>query len=196
MADKMINPADKAAVFSALVAFMPDPIINIKAGDSGHVTTLDFTKVHPDVGVELLRQGGIKPLTDISRDVKTEETWGQVADRRLARVKNWYAGDYSVRGGGVADPVAVQMKEEIIAVYISKGAAPGEARKFVKGTAAQFIAAQGVAANPGADDDPNVREARDAWITERLDHYRTLAEATLKERGKSTAKLDLSSIKL
>lgn len=191
MANKMIDSTDKAAVYKALVAFMPDPIVNIKAGDSGHVSTLDFTKVHPDVGVELLRQGGIKPLTDISRDVKTEETWAQVADRRLARIKNWYAGDYSVRGGGVADPVAVQMKEEIIATYIAHGAAPGEARKFVKGTAAQFIANQAA-----ANEDLKTDEERAAWIKERLDHYRSVAEATLKERGKGAAKLDLSTLKI
>lgn len=188
---KTINPTDKGAVCAALVAFMADPVVNIKAGDSGHLATLDFRKVHPDVIIELVRQGGIKPLTDISRDIKTEETWQQVNDRRRKRIENWYAGDYSVRGGGVADPVAVQMKEEIIATYIAHGASPGEARKFVKGTAAQFIAQQAA-----ANTDLTTDDERQAWITERLNHYRGLAETTLRERGKSTDKLDLSAIKL
>ena len=192
-----IDPTDKAAVYGALVAFMTDPVVNIKAGDSGHITQLDFRKVHPDVGVELLRQGGIKPLTDISRDKATEETWAQVADRRLARVKNWYAGDYSVRGGGVADPVAVQMKEEIIAVYIQNGATRKEAQAFVKGTAAQFITSQadkqfGADGNRSTEQD----EQHTAWVAARLDHYRTLAEATLRERRKGVDKLDLSKLEI
>lgn len=147
-----------------------------------------FVRVNPEripfnVGLALAREGINKPLTDMSRNKETEETMQQLHERRLNRVKLWYGGDYAAKGGGVGDPIAVQMKEEIIAVYMAHGLTRKEAEKHVKGTAAQFLARE-------AEGKP------EGWLAEKTAQYRAAAEATLKERGAVKVKVDLSKINL
>jgi hypothetical protein len=161
------------AAWAAIVAFMPDPVVSVKSGDSGFIAQCDARKVAPKVGLELLRQGIIKPLTDISRDKQIEETWEQTHKRRLARIANWYAGDFSVRGGGVADPVGVQMKEEISNAYKAAGVTGADLKEAVKGRADEILA--------------RVYEGDE--LKERLAHYRAKAEATLATRRAAADKL-------
>lgn len=177
------SPEALAAAYTALLAFMDDPVISIRAGkDSKHINMCDLRKVHPRVGLELLRQGAIKPLTDISRDKAKDETDTDLHRRRQEKIANWYNGDFTVRGGGTPDPVGRQMKEEIIAVYRKNGADlnSAEGKEMIKGTAAQILA------RVYGDGTEEFKAA--------MEHFRKLAAETIKER--STAKVDVKSIKL
>jgi hypothetical protein len=175
-----------------------DPIVTVPTGRSGHIVQVDLRKVPDNVLAELLKQGVIKPLTDISKD--PDETEVQWHERRRKRVENWYNGDFTVRGGGTSDPVAVQMKEELVNAYM---AASGKSRKeitaFVKGTAVQFLTEQSNARFPpsvlGGQTEEN-EAARQAWLEAKVADFRARAEATLAERRKAakTADVDLATL--
>jgi hypothetical protein len=156
-----------------------DSKVSVPTGKSGHIVTVDLERIAPNVLAELLRQGCIKPLTDISQSA--DETEVQWHERRLKRVENWYAGDFTVRGGGTADPVAVQMKEEIVRTLRDKGVDRKVVAEKTKGTASQIL--------ERFYPDEAKREAAVA-------HFRKLAEGTLAERKKAAAKVSIDDIDL
>lgn len=167
-----------------------DPIIRIETGKgSGQFVIVDVRKIPDNVLNQLVVEGIRKPLTDINKDKEKEETLQMVHERRLKRVANWYNGDFSVRGGGTADPVLVQMKEEIIAVYIKAGLPRKAAEKHVKGTALQFLAEQ-------AKLQDGDEAAQTAWYEASVAKYKAAAEATLKTRSKTSQAIDVSAIQL
>lgn len=174
---------------------LADPVIVVPTGkDTNLFVHVDVRKINADVMAELLRQGVIKPLTDISKDKDKEESWQDVHERRRKRVENWYNGDFSVRGGGVQDPVAAQMREEIVMTYVKAGVPRTTAQKHVKGTAAQFLKAQGDAKLK--DGDFTSEAERDAWIKERSDHYRAKAVETLGKVTKAAGGIKVDITKL
>jgi hypothetical protein len=155
---------------------------------SGKDTSL-YVRVKPslipaNVGVELVRQGIIKPLTDISKDAKQgDESWNEPHARRLAKVKNWYAGDYAVRGGGVADPVSAQMKEELTLELKAKGLTAKSHPDLFKGRVGDMLDAL-IAAGGKVDKEATMGRLRDA------------ATKRLADRGKASKTLDLTTIEL
>ncbi len=137
-----------------------------------------------NVGLELVRQGMTKPLTDISKDVKQgDESWNEPHARRLAKIEHWYSGDYAVRGGGVADPVSAQMKEELTIELKGKGLSPKGHPALFKGRVSDMLDAL---ADAGATFD------REATMT----RLRDAATKRLADRGKAAKGLDLASIEL
>lgn len=155
---------------------------------SGKETSL-YVRVKPSkipvaVGIELVRQGIIKPLTDISKDAKQgDESWHEPHKRRLAKVENWYAGDYAVRGGGVADPVSAQMKEELTMELKAKGLTPKTHADLFKGRVGDMLDAL-LAAGAKLDKEATMTRLREA------------ATKRLADRGKAAKGLDLAAIEL
>jgi len=155
---------------------------------SGKETNL-YVRVKPsripaNVGVELVRQGIIKPLTDISKDAKQgDESWNEPHKRRLAKVDNWYNGDYAVRGGGVADPVGAQMKEELTLELKAKGLTAKTHADLFKGRVADMLDAL-VAAGAKVDKEATMTRLREAAVKK------------LAARGKAAESLDLTAIEL
>ena len=155
---------------------------------SGKDTSL-FVRVKPsripaNVGVELVRQGIIKPLTDISKDQKQgDESWNEPHQRRLKKIDNWYNGDYAVRGGGVADPVSAQMKEELTLELKAKGLTAKTHPDLFKGRVGDMLDAL-AAAGAKLDKEATMARLRDA------------ATKRLAERGKAAKGLDLTAIEL
>lgn len=172
--------------WAVIVGSLVNPVVSVKS-PNGHIVQCDLRKVPANVGA-LFAPGFVeKRLSDISKNSTKGGTENDVHEQRRKVVETWYAGDLTMRGGGTADPVAVQMKEEIVAAYIAAGAAPAEARKFVKGTAMQFLQAM-------AEKQPEAE--REAWLKAKVEHYRTKAEATLKTRQKEGAKVDISTLSI
>ena len=95
-----------AVIAAAIEANEPTGEIVIASGkDTNLYTRVKPSKIPETVGLELVRQGIIKPLTDISKDAKQgDESWNEPHQRRLKKIENWYNGDYAVRGGGHPDP--------------------------------------------------------------------------------------------
>lgn len=155
---------------------------------SGKDTSL-YVRVKPsripaNVGLELVRQGIIKPINDISKDQKQgDESWNEPHQRRLKKVENWYNGDYAVRGGGVADPVSAQMKEDLTAELKAKGLSPKTHADLFKGRVGDMLDAL-IAAGVKLDKDAKMSTLRISAI------------ARLAERGKAAKGLDLTSIEL
>lgn len=169
---------------------LPLDQVTIPCGDgSGLSNTIELAKVHADVWPELLRQGLIKPLTDINRDKDDGDSWRNAHARRAKRIENWYNGDYTVRGGGVGDPILVQMREELIAVYVRHGLTRKAAEKHVKGTAVQFLTAE-------AKKQKGDEKAQAAWLAEKIEHYRKVATDTLAKKKKAVESIDVSAIAL
>lgn len=162
----------------SLTVEMESPIVNVSTGTTGSVVIVDIRKIPNVVMAELVRQGIIKPLTDISKGDDTDAKWHE---RRLARRDNWYAGDYSVRGGGVADRVGVQMRLEIEAVYKSKGVTGKALKEAIKGTASQILAR---------------RYPDEAKRAEADAHFRKLATEALRKVDEAAAKLQVDPDKI
>lgn len=172
-----------AVLAAAIEANEPTGEIVIPSGkDTGLYVRVKPSKVPANVGVELVRQGIIKPLTDISKDQKQgDETWQQPHERRLAKVKNWYNGDYAVRGGGVADPVGAQMKEELALELKGKGLTQKTHPDLFKGRVADMLDAL-IAAGAKVDKEATMTRLRES------------ATARLAERGKAAASIKLDEL--
>lgn len=143
------------------------------------------TRIPESVGIELCRQGIIKPLTDISKDAKQgDESWNEPHKRRLAKVELWYNGDYAAKGGGVPDPVTAQMRVELVDELKDKGVTDKAMKEHdIKGSFTQMmdrLEALGIVTDR----------------KETTDRLRDRATARLAERGKASKGLDLSAIKL
>lgn len=155
---------------------------------SGKDTSL-YVRVKPsripaNVGLELVRQGIIKPLTDISKDAKQgDESWNEPHKRRLAKIENWYKGDYAIRGGGVADPIGTQMKEELVLELKGKGLTAKSHPDLFKGKVGDMLDAL-IAAGATVDKEAKMGSLRDA------------ATARIADRGKAAKSLDLASLSL
>lgn len=167
----------------ALEANEPAGEIVIPSGkDTGLYSRVKPTSIPAIVGLELVRQGIIKPLTDISKDAKQgDESWNEPHARRQAKIKNWYAGDYAVRGGGVADPVSAQMKEELTMELKAKGLTVKSHPELFKGRVGDMLDAL-AAAGVKVDKEAKMSSLRDA------------ATKRLAERGSAAKSLDLSAI--
>ena len=170
---------------AAVEANEPAGEIVIASGkDTGLYVRVKPSKIPHNVGVELLRQGIIKPLTDISKDAKQgDESWNEPHKRRLAKVENWYNGDYAVRGGGVADPVSAQMKEELTLELKAKGLTAKSHPDLFKGRVGDMLDAL-LAAGVKLDKEAKMSALREAATTR------------LAERGKAAKGLDLTAIEL
>jgi hypothetical protein len=189
----MSKPIETAMSLESAWAFIAGQIeANEPAGEvviaSGKETNL-YVRVKPsripaNVGLELVRQGIIKPLTDISKDAKQgDESWNEPHQRRLKKVDNWYNGDYAVRGGGVPDPIGAQMKEELAAELKRKGLTAKSHPDCFKGRVGDMLDAL-VAAGVKLDKEAKMQALREAAV------------ATLAERGSAAKELDLTSIEL
>lgn len=176
-----------AAIAALIETNEPTGEIVIASGkDTNLFVRVKPSKVPANVGLELVRQGIIKPLTDISKDAKQgDESWNEPHARRLKKVENWYNGDYAVRGGGVADPVGAQMKADLTDELKSKGLNPkNEAHKpAFTGRVGEMLDAL---ASLG------VKVDKEATMT----RLRVEAVAKLAERGSAAKELDLSAITL
>lgn len=178
----------EAAAWAALIDTLVNPTVSVKS-PNGRIVQCDLRKVPAAVGKLFIAGYVEKRLADISKNSTKGGTENDVHDQRQKVVQTWYGGDFSMKGGGTADPVAVQMKEEIISVYIKHGLAPNAARKHVKGTAVQFLTEQSKLQSDDADEQA-------AWLRDKVDEYRAAAETTLAERGKVDIKIDPAKIKL
>lgn len=174
-----------AFLASAIEANEPAGEVVIPSGkDTSLFVRVKPSRIPANVGLELVRQGIIKPLTDISKDAKQgDESWNEPHKRRLAKVENWYAGDYAVRGGGVADPVGAQMKEELTLELKAKGLTAKTHPDLFKGRVGDMLDALTAA---------GARVDKEATMT----RLRESATARLAERGKAAKGLDLTSIEL
>lgn len=176
-----------AAIAAHIEANEPAGEVVIASGkDTGLHVRVKPSRIPVAVGVELVRQGIIKPLTDISKDAKQgDESWNEPHQRRLKKIENWYAGDYAVRGGGVADPVGAQMKADLTDELKGKGLNPkneahAAAFKGRVGDMLDALAAMGVKLD------------KDATMT----RLREAAVAKLASRGKAAESIDLAAIEL
>jgi hypothetical protein len=171
------------ALAKAVEANEPAGEIVIPSGkDTGLYVRVKPSAIPATVGVELVRQGIIKPLTDISKDAKQgDESWNEPHARRLAKVKNWLAGDYAVRGGGVADPVSAQMKEELTMELKAKGLTIKTHPDVFKGRVGDMLDAL-IAAGAKLDKEATMTRLRDA------------ATARLADRGKAAATIKLDEL--
>ena len=186
MVDKTMNlEAAWATLAAAIEANEPSGEVVIASGkDTSLFVRVKPSRIPASVGLELVRQGIIKPLTDISKDAKQgDESWHEPHQRRLKKVDNWYNGDYAVRGGGVADPVAVQMKEELTLELKAKGLTAKSHPDLFKGRVAEMLDAL-IAAGAKVDKEATMTRLRES------------AEKRLAERGKAAKGLDLTSIEL
>jgi hypothetical protein len=174
-----------SALAAAIEANEPTGEIVIASGkDTALFTRIKPSRIPANVGVELVRQGIIKPLTDISKDAKQgDESWNEPHKRRLAKVENWYNGDYAVRGGGVADPVSAQMKEELTMKLKAKGLTIKANPNLFKGRVGDMLDAL-IAAGAKIDKEANMASLRAAAV------------ARLAERGKAAAAIDLAALTL
>lgn len=174
-----------AVIAAALEANEPAGEVVIPSGkDTNLYVRVKPSRIPATVGVELVRQGIIKPLTDISKDAKQgDESWNEPHKRRLAKVENWYNGDYAVRGGGVADPVGAQMKEELTLELKAKGLTPKSHAELFKGRVADMLDAL-IAAGAKVDKESTMARLRESAVKR------------LAERGKAAKALDLASIEL
>lgn len=152
-------------------------IVIASGKDTGMMTRIDPVKIPGNVGVENCRQGLIKPITDISPSVKDGETWETAHGRRLKRIANWYAGDYSVRGGGVEDPISSTMKVILTEEYTAAGfdMKSAEVKEGLKGTAQQILA----------------RQFEGKELEEELEKYRGLASERIKARSEAAAEIKI-----
>lgn len=142
------------------------------------------SKIPSEVGLELVRQGIIKPINDISKDAKQgDESWNEPHARRLKKVENWYAGDYAVRGGGVADPIGAQMKEELTLELKAKGLTAKAHPDLFKGRVGDMLDAL-LAAGAKVDKEAKMSSLREAAV------------ARLAERGKAAASIKLADLSL
>lgn len=186
MAKETINlKAAWAMLASAIEANEPAGELVIASGkETGLYVRVKPSRIPPEVGVELVRQGIIKPLTDISKDVKQgDDSWHQPHNRRLKKVESWYNGEYALRGGGASDPIAVQMKEELTLELKAKGLTAKTHPDLFKGRVGDMLDAL-TAAGVKLDKEAKMASLRDA------------ATARLAERGKAAKALDLASISL
>jgi hypothetical protein len=176
-----------AAIAAALEANEPAEEIVVASGkDTGLFTRVKPSRIPANVGLELCRQGIIKPLTDISKDAKQgDESWHEPHKRRLQKVENWYNGDYAVRGGGVADPVGAQMKVELEADFLSAGLGKKSHADCFKGRVGDMLDAYIAAGG-------KVKGGKEA----KMASLRDRAVKKLAERGKAAESLDLSAIEL
>ena len=176
-----------AAIAAALEANEPSKEIVIGSGkDTGLLVRVKPSRIPATVGLELCRQGIIKPLTDISKDAKQgDESWNEPHARRAKKVENWYNGDYAVRGGGVADPIGAQMKVELEADFLSAGLGRKTHADCFKGRVGDMLDAYIKAGG-------KVKGGKEAKMTS----LRERAVAKLAERGKAAESLDLSAIEL
>lgn len=181
-----VTLAEAWAVIAAHIeANEPAGEIVIPSGkDTGLYVRVKPSRIPDNVGIELVRQGITKPLTDISKDVKQgDENWQQPHDRRLKKVESWYNGEYALRGGGASDPIAVQMKEELTMELKAKGLKPKEHADLFKGRVGDMLDAL-IAAGAKVDKEAKMQSLREA------------ATARLAARGKAAEALDLASIEL
>lgn len=174
-----------AVIAAALEANEPAGEIVIASGkDTGLFTRVKPSRIPATVGLELCRQGIIKPLTDISKDAKQgDESWNEPHARRVAKVNNWYNGDYAVRGGGVADPIGAQMKEELTMELKAKGLTPKSHADLFKGRVGDMLDAL-IAAGAKVDKEAKMNALREAAVKR------------LAARGKAAESLDLTAIEL
>lgn len=176
-----------AALAAAIEANEPAGEIIIASGkDTGLRVHVKPSRIPANVGVELVRQGIIKPLTDISKDAKQgDESWHEPHQRRLKKVENWYNGDYAVRGGGVADPVGAQMKADLTDELKSKGLNPKNAAHAdcFKGRVGDMLDAL-IAMGVKADKEATMTRLRDAAVKK------------LASRTKAAESIDLTAIEL
>lgn len=174
-----------AYIAAAIEANEPAGEIVIASGkDTSLYVRVKPSKIPATVGIELVRQGIIKPLTDISKDAKQgDESWQQPHDRRLKKVESWYSGEYALRGGGASDPIAVQMKEELTLELKGKGLTPKSHPDLFKGRVGDMLDAL-LAAGVKLDKEAKMASLRQA-ATDRL-----------AARGKAAKALDLASIEL
>jgi hypothetical protein len=177
---------DLATAYAVCINALPNAIVSVKS-PNGHIVQCDLAKVPAHVAVHFLAGYVEKKLGDISKGSTKGGTDNDVHDQRSKVVKTWYGGDLHMKGGGTPDPVMQQAKEEIIADYIQGGMTATEARKFVKGTAATFLAER-ASELPEAD--------REAWVKDNLAFYRERAEKTLGERAKTKIVIDPAKIKI
>lgn len=159
-----------------LTVEMESPIVNVATGTTGSIVMVDIRKIPNNVMAELVRQGIIKPLTDISK--KEEDTPAQWHDRRLKRRDNWYNGDYTVRGGGTPDRIGVQMKLEIEAAFKERGVLGKALKEATKGSAKEILERK--------YPDAAKRAAADA-------HFRAKAIAELQRLDEAAAKLEVKA---
>lgn len=185
MANKVSIEAAWETIAAHIEANEPAGEIVIPSGkDTNLYVRVKPSRVPVNVGLELVRQGIIKPLTDISKDAKQgDESWQQPHERRLKKVELWYAGDYAMKGGGVSDPIGAQMKEEFALQLKNKGVAPKKHPDLFKGKVGDMLDAC-IAAGMKLDKEAKMSELREA------------ATARLAERGKAAESLDLSAIEL
>lgn len=183
--DTITLEAAWAVIASVIEANESAKEIVIASGkDSNMFVRVKPSRIPANVGVELVRQGIIKPLTDISKDVKQgDESWNEPHKRRLAKVECWYNGDYAIRGGGVADPIGTQMNEELTLELKAKGLTAKSHPEFFKGKVGDRLDAL---AKAGAKLD------KEATMT----RLRDAATKRLAERGKAAKSLDLSTIEM
>lgn len=174
-----------AVICAAIESNEPAGEIVIASGkDTGLYVRVKPSDIPAVVGLELVRQGIIKPLTDISKAPEDEGRWQFAHDRRLQKVANWKAGDYAVKGGGVADPVAAQMRVELEGQLKAKGLGDKALKeKGIKGNCGQMLDAL-IAAGVKLDKEAKMAELRE------------IATKRLAERGKAAAGLDLSNLSL
>lgn len=157
---------------------LPISTIMVPVGrDSDVWNVVDMSKIPLPVIEAALKAGFYKALTDVSDKDADAASLKALRDKRIA---TWEGGDWAAKGGGAADPVTAQMREELIAERMAAGEGRKVAEKAIKGTAAQYIASIVDAyaeANPDADK---------AALTAKLDgKYRALAEATIMARTKA-----------
>lgn len=188
MSKNEVTVADAwAAIAKAIEANEPAGEIVINSGkDTGLHVRVKPSRIPAEVGLELCRQGIIKPLTDISKDQKQgDESWNEPHGRRLKKVENWYNGDYAVRGGGTPDPVGAQMKADLTDELKAKGLNPKneQHKPLFTGRVGDMLDAC-IAAGIKLDKEATMTRLREA------------ANATLANRGKAAAALDLSSLSL
>lgn len=159
-------------------------IVVASGKDSNLYVRVKPSRIPANVGLELVRQGIIKPLTDISKDAKQgDESWHEPHKRRLAKVENWYNGDYAVRGGGIADPVSAQMKEELTMELKGKGLTPKSHPDLFKGRVAEMLDAL-IAAGAKVDKEATMTRLREA------------ATKRLADRGKAAASIKLEELSI
>jgi hypothetical protein len=176
-----------ATIAAAIESNEPAGEIVIPSGkDTNLYSRIKPSRIPAVVGLETCRQGLIKPITDISKDAKQgDESWHEPHKRRLAKIENWYNGDYAVRGGGVADPIGAQMKADLTAELRAKGLNPkNEAHKpLFTGRVGDMLDAC-IAAGIKLDKEAKLASLRESAV------------ATLAERGKAAQALDLSALSL
>lgn len=186
MANTPITLEDAWAAIAGLVeSNEPSGEIVIPSGkDTSLYVRVKPSRIPANVGLELVRQGIIKPLTDISKDAKQgDESWNEPHKRRLAKVDNWYNGDYAVRGGGVADPVGAQMKEELTAELKRKGLTVKSHPDLFKGRVNDMLDAL-IAAGVKVDKPVKMESLREAAVK------------TLADRGKAAESIKLDALEL